>query len=80
LYRMARALFQGWRADHKSTSVRLLGMGVSGLEEAGFADHSAGDQADSASEQNIDRVLDSIHRRFGAAGVVHGQTLRRKKT
>lgn len=80
LYTMARALFQNWRADHKSTPVRLLGMGVTGLEETGSGGHAAGDRVDSNSEQAIDRVLDNINRIYGEAGVVHGQTLRRKKT
>ena len=34
LYRMARALFENWRESHRTTPVRLLGMGVTGLEEA----------------------------------------------
>jgi DNA polymerase-4 len=79
LYRMARALFEKWRSSHKATPVRLLGMGVSGLEDM-HAGHEEGDQADSAVEQGVDSVLDDIHRRFGDAGVVHGQTLKRHKS
>jgi hypothetical protein len=71
---MARALLLNWRADHRSTPVRLLGMGVTGIEECG-----AEDLAENRSEQKIDRVLDNINRRYGDAGVVHGQTLRKKK-
>jgi DNA polymerase-4 len=78
LYRMARALFLNWRAVHRSTPVRLLGMGVTGIEQSGSG-HRAGDLAENPAEQAIDRVLDSINRRYGDAGVVHGQTLRRKK-
>ena len=80
LYRMARALFLNWRKEHRSTPVRLLGMGVTGLEEAGTGEQAVGDLADSRAEQAIDRVADTINRRYGETGLVHGQTLRRKKT
>ena len=80
LYRMARALFESWRENHKTTPVRLLGMGVSGLEESHAADHAAGDLADSRSEQQLDRVFDTINQRFGEAGISHGRALGRKKT
>ena len=79
LYRMARALFEKWRESHKTTAVRLLGMGVTGLEDAGSGDHDSGDRLDSNSDQEIDRVFDSINQRYGDAKIVHGQTLRRKK-
>jgi len=75
LYRMARALFESWRESHKTTPVRLLGMGVSGLEDS----HSAGDLTDSHSDQALDRVFDTINQRWGEVKIVHGQTLRRKK-
>ena len=80
LYRMARALFENWRESHRTTPVRLLGVGVTGLEEAESSDHDTGDRIDSRGEQEIDRVFDSINRRYGEARIVHGQTLRRKKT
>lgn len=79
LYRMARALFETWRESHRTTSVRLLGMGVSGLEEENSAEQSQGDRLDSVGEQSIDQVFDRINRRYGDAKIVHGQTLRRKK-
>jgi DNA polymerase-4 len=79
LYRMARALFEKWRDGHRTTAVRLLGMGVCGLEDAEASDHDAGDRLDSSGEQTIDRVFDSINQRYGDAKIVHGQTLRRKK-
>ena len=80
LYRMARALFDKWRNSQRATPVRLLGMGVTGLEPEPARGHDQGDQADSAAEQGVDRVFDSINRRFGEAGIVHAQTLKRKKT
>ena len=79
LYRMARALFEKWRESHRATPIRLLGMGVSGLEDVDSSDHDAGDHLDSRGEQEIDRVFDSINQRYGDAKIVHGQTLRRKK-
>jgi DNA polymerase-4 len=75
LYRMARALFENWRESHRTTPVRLLGMGVSGLEPS----HSTGDLADSPSEQALDRVFDTINKRWGEVKIVHGQTLKTKR-
>ena len=83
LYRMARALFENWRSSHQGTAVRLLGMGVSGLEnqfgKTGKGDNDIGNQLDSQSEKSLDAVLDSINQRYGEKQIVHGQTLRRKK-
>ena len=79
LYRMARALFENWRSDHRTTPLRLLGVGVTGLEPGGGGEQAAGNRLDSRSEQDIDRVSDQINRRFGGAGLIHAQTLRRKK-
>ena len=79
LYGMARALFEKWRKTHQNTPVRLLGMGVSGFEQEPDPAHDEGEQADSAKEQGVDRVVDSINQRFGEAHIVHGQTLKRKR-
>jgi DNA polymerase-4 len=81
LYRLARSLFSGWQQQQPKTPVRLLGMGVSGLEHR-FAMEAAmdtGDQADQPAQQKLDRVLDSINQRYGDAKIVHGQTLRRRR-
>jgi DNA polymerase IV len=79
LYRMARALLETWRDSHRNTPLRLLGVGVSGLEIADTG-AAAGDRADSRGERDIDRVFDQINSRYGESRIVHGQTLRRKKT
>jgi DNA polymerase-4 len=79
LYRMARALFENWRSNHRATPIRLLGVGVSGLEPANAGEGSMGDRREGRAEGDIDRVFDEINRRFGEAGVVHGQVLRRKR-
>jgi DNA polymerase-4 len=79
LYRMARALFENWRSDHRTTPLRLLGVGVTGLEPGGSGARAVGDNLDSRGEQDIDRVADQINRRYGDAGLIHAQTLRRRK-
>jgi DNA polymerase-4 len=78
LYKMARALFEKWRASHASTPVRLLGMGVSGLEDAGEQAWDLGDQVDSSADQRLDRVFDDINARFGDSVIAHGRTIKRK--
>lgn len=79
LYRMARALFETWRARHRTTAVRLLGMGVSGLEPEKSEGKARGDQLDSRSERSLDRVFDRINKRYGDAKIVHGLSLRHKE-
>ncbi len=79
LYRMARALFESWRVQHRSTAIRLLGMGVSGLEPQNAEGNARGDQLDSRSEKSLDRVFDRINRRYGDSKIVHGLSLRRGK-
>jgi DNA polymerase-4 len=79
LYALARALFASWRDAHRSTAVRLLGMGVSGLEPAAGASADPGDGGDSRAEQRIDRVVDEINRRYGGRGIGHAGTLGRRK-
>jgi len=79
LYRMARALFESWRDKHRTTPVRLLGMGASGLEQESLEGKAAGDQLDSREEQSLDRVFDRINQRYGEAKIVHGLSLRQRK-
>jgi DNA polymerase-4 len=73
IYRVARALFENWREAQRSTPLRLLGVGVSGLEPR------SPDDAGGSRQRTIDHVSDRINRRFGAAAVTHAQTLRRRK-
>ena len=79
LYRMARALFENWRKEHRTTPLRQLGVGVTGLEPAESNAGVPGDSLDSHAEQDIDRVSDRINQRYGEAGLIHAQTLRRRK-
>lgn len=78
LYRMARALFEKWREQHHNTPVRLLGMGVTGLQESGEQGHGAGDGLYQPMQQEIDRVFDEINQRYGDSKITHGQVLHRK--
>lgn len=81
LYRLARALFLAWRKEQSSSPIRLLGIGVSGLEHR-FANEAAmdlGDQADLPAQQKLDKLLDTINQRYGDAKIVHAMTLRRRR-
>ncbi|MDZ4730490.1 MAG: DNA polymerase IV [Xanthomonadales bacterium] len=81
LYRLARALLLVWRKENLTTPVRLLGMGVSGLEHR-FANEAlmdSGDQADLPAQQRLDKLLDTINQRYGDAKIVHAMTLRRRR-
>jgi DNA polymerase-4 len=81
LYRLARALFQGWRQQQQTTPVRLLGMGTSGLQYHAALDAAtdAGEQLEGPGQQKLDQVLDSINQRYGSSRIVHGMTLRRRR-
>ena len=79
LYRMARALFETWRDKHRTTPVRLIGMGVTGLEQGNSFGDAAGDRLDSGTEKSLDKVVDRINQRYGDAKIVHGLALRRSK-
>ena len=77
LYRMARALFESWRDKHRTTPVRLIGMGVTGLEQESSEGKAAGDRLDSSTQRSLDKVLDRINQRYGDAKIVHGLALHR---
>jgi DNA polymerase-4 len=79
LYRLGRALFQRWLDEHPGTPVRLLGLGASSLEDDSSSGHADENSADALGARQLDRVFDSINRRFGGA-IVHGRTLGRDKS
>ena len=61
VFKQARALLQTWLQEHLNTPVRLLGVGVSGLEEP----DERGIVYDTAAQKALDETLDEIKRRYG---------------
>lgn len=74
IYQMARALFEAWRNEHRTTPVRLIGVGTSNFED----EPDPGEEPDTTGRR-LDRVLDGIRDRFGEDRIAHGQALRRRK-
>lgn len=74
IYRMARALFEAWRAEHRTTPVRLLGVGTSNFE-----DEPRPGEARDTKNWRLDRVVDGIRDRFGEDRIAHGQAMRRRR-
>jgi len=77
VFKQVRSLLQTWLQEHINTPVRLLGVGLSGLEESGGkgADH------DSAAQKALDKTLDEIKQRYGEDKAMHALGLKtgRKK-
>ena len=65
-YQVAKGLFEAWLQSHANTPVRLLGVGVSGFENA------------EGEFGRIDRMLDEISVRYGDDTITHGLALERK--
>ncbi len=61
VFKQARVLLQAWLREHLNTPVRLLGVGVSGLEEP----DARGIEYDTAAQKALDKTLDEIKRRYG---------------
>lgn len=61
VYQQARTLLNAWLQQHANTPVRLLGVGLSGLEKA----DQHGVDYDSATQKTLDKTLDEIKHRFG---------------
>jgi DNA polymerase-4 len=72
IFKHARALLDTWLLEHAGTPVRLLGMGVSGLEER----DAHGIEYDTQAQQALDRTMDEIKRRYGEEKAVHALALR----
>ena len=73
IHRCAASLLATWRRDHPHEGIRLLGVGVSGLEHAGqaalFEPKSGG----------VDAALDDIRARFGGDAIVRGSLVNRDR-
>lgn len=72
VYKQARALLQTWLEANLNTAVRLLGVGVSGLEEP----DARGIEYDTSQQKALDKTLDEIKRRYGEDKATHGLALR----
>ena len=75
VYKQARGLLQTWLQEHKNTPVRLLGVGVRGLEEP----DDRGINYDSPTQKALDKTIDEIKRRFGNNKATHAQALKKPK-
>jgi DNA polymerase-4 len=75
VFKQARQLLERWLREHQNTPVRLLGVGVAGLEKP----DESGIDYDSAEQKALDRTLDEIRRRYGDAKATHAGTLRKGK-
>lgn len=71
VFKQARALLQTWLQEHQNTPVRLLGVGVKGLEEP----DGRGINYDTAAQKALDKTVDEIKRRFGDNKATHALAL-----
>ena len=75
VYKQARHLLQSWLEQHLNTPVRLLGVGVSGLESP----DARGISYDSESQKTLDRTLDEIKQKYGEDKAMRALALRVEK-
>jgi len=73
--KIARSLLEKWLQEHLNTPVRLLGVGVSGLETP----DKRGIEYDTAAQKTLDKTLDEIKRRYGENKLTHARALRTGK-
>lgn len=74
VFQQAHVLLQAWLAQHRNTPVRLLGVGVSGLETP----DKHGLVFDTARQTALDQTMDKIKRRFGDDKAMRALALKRK--
>ena len=72
VFKQARGLLQTWLQEHLNTPVRLLGVGLSGLEKAG----GQGIEYDSPAQKALDKTLDEIKQRYGEDKALHALGLK----
>lgn len=75
VFKQARALLQTWLQQHLNTPVRLLGIGLTGLEEP----DERGIEYDTAAQKALDKTLDEIKRRYGEDKATRALALRTAK-
>jgi len=76
---VATHLLAKWFEEHPRVAVRLLGVGVGHLAPADQLDLFAAGTRPGPDRPGLDRALDGIRTRFGAAAVRRGTTLRHDK-
>ncbi len=74
VFRQAGMLLRTWLGEHQHTPVRLLGVGVSGLEAPG----KHGLVFDTPAQTALDRTMDKIKRRYGDDKAMRALALKRK--
>ena len=75
VFKQARALLQTWLQQHLNTPVRLLVIGLTGLEEP----DERGIEYDTAAQKALDKTLDEIKRRYGDNKLTHAGAMRTDK-
>ena len=75
VFKQARALLKTWLQQHLNTPVRLLGIGLTGLEEP----DERGIEYDTAAQKALDKTLDEIKRRYGEDKATRALALRTAK-
>jgi len=75
VFKQARALLKTWLQQHLNTPVRLLGIGLTGLEEP----DERGIEYDTAAQKALDKTLDEIKRRYGENKATRALALRTGK-
>ncbi len=75
VFKQARDLLDTWLQQHLNTPVRLLGIGLTGLEEP----DERGIEYDTAAQKALDKTLDEIKRRFGDDKATRALALRTGK-
>jgi DNA polymerase-4 len=75
VFKQARALLKTWLQQHLNTPVRLLGIGLTGLEEP----DERGIEYDTAAQKALDKTLDEIKRRYGEDKATRALALRAGK-
>ena len=73
LFEIARILLSTWLCDNPGARIRLLGIGCSKLAPAEQGDLFA--SGDTTAGSAVDRTVDEIRDRFGAASVTRARTL-----
>ena len=68
VFKQTRQLLQKWLKEHLNTPVRLLGVGLSGLESSA----EQGAEFDTAQQKALDQTLDAINRRYGDGKATRG--------